>query len=127
MYILDSKKRAVIWGIISIFCIVFFSIYNRYSHGVHSPFMTYFFAVPLIFGCLPNCIAVILERKIRTWHIASDIYCAGIAAVTVSCVLRGIFEIAGTSSVYQALLMWFGIAMSVVGAVAHGIFMIKNA
>ena len=95
--------------------------------GVHSPFMTYFFAVPLIFGCLPNCIAVILERKIRTWHIASDIYCAGIAAVTVSCVLRGIFEIAGTSSVYQALLMWFGIAMSVVGAVSHGIFMIKNA
>ena len=83
--------------------------------------MTYFFAVPRVFGCLPNCIDLILERKIRTWHIASDIYCAGIAAVTVS------FEIAGTSSVYQALLMWFGIAMSVVGAVAHGIFMIKNA
>lgn len=52
---------------------------------------------------------------------------AQLAAVMVSCVLRGIFEIAGTSSVYQALLMWFGIAMSVVGAVAHGIFMIKNA
>ena len=38
-----------------------------------------------------------------------------------------ISEIAGTSSVYQALLMWFGIAMSVVSAIAHGIFMIKNA
>ena len=121
MYTLDSKKRAVIWGIISIFGIVFFSIYNRYSHGVHSPFMTYFFAVPLIFGCIPNCIAVISGRKIKTGHIASDIYCAGIAAVTVSCVLRGIFEIAGTSSVYQSVLMWFGIVMSVVGAVAHGI------
>lgn len=89
--------------------------------------MTYFFAVPLLFGCLRIALLLFLDRKIRTWHIASDIYCAGIAAVTVSCVLRGIFEIAGTSSVYQALLMWFGIAMSVVGAVAHGIFMIKNA
>lgn len=127
MYILDSKKRAVIWGSISIFCIVFFSIYNRYSHGVHSPFMTYFFAVPLIFGCLPNCIAAIFGRKIRTRHIASGIYCAGIAAVTVSCVLRGIFEIAGTSSVYQTVLMWFGIAMSAVGAAVHTICLIKNA
>jgi hypothetical protein len=50
-------------------------------------------------------------------NITTNLYYSGIAALTASSMLRGIFDIAGTASVYQTYLMYAGIAMTIGGAV----------
>lgn len=174
---------------VTLFCLVFYLIYNIFSHGVHSPYMTYLFAWPLVLGVLPSgvmwgvrrhedrrCRANGKGRNQRSKYygeesssevsndgsktevragesktdvmdgesktnekeliavgsdgksnktglghaarqeIGVEIWRAGVAAVTVSSCLRGIFEIAGTASVYQEWLMAAGAVMLVVGA-----------
>lgn len=117
---------------VSVFCLLIYLVYNHFSHGVHSPYMTYLFAWPLILGALPSLLLTIRERAFRRHAcasktaarrqdepvIAAGLYRTGLAAVTVSSLLRGILEIAGTSSVYQSRLMWVGAGLMVIGGVS---------
>lgn len=124
-----GERALVVYICVTLFCLVFYLIYNIFSHGVHSPYMTYLFAWPLVLGVLPSGVmwgvyrcgnqkskddgrkgsAEVSETGVEIWR-------AGVAAVTVSSCLRGIFEIAGTASVYQEWLMAAGAVMLVVGA-----------
>lgn len=103
------------------FCVVFAFIYEKFSHGVHSPYMTYLFAWPLLLGALPNVIIHIFYniQERRSYSIVcgdtpkkisagTKLYYSGVSALTVSSLLRGIMDIAGTASVYQAYLMYAG-------------------
>lgn len=79
--------------------------------------MTFAFAVTLILGALPCFAAAQLRGRIHVGYYAARIYHSGVAAVTVSVILRGVFEIAGTASVYQTYLMAAGIIMLAAGSV----------
>lgn len=103
---------------VSVFCFLVFLIYDRFSHGVRSPFMTFLFLPPMVLGLLPSVLLWIFPSIPRQNTISANAYHAGVAAVTVSFLLRGIFEIAGTSSVYQSALMIAGIILLIVGIVA---------
>lgn len=122
-YIFNSAvKRLSMWCLASGLCFVFYVVYNLFSHGVSSAYMTYLFAWPLVLGALPNLTEAVMikSRGLRTVNIfefaSSDIYCFGVAALTVGSLLKGIFEIAGTSSVYQQRLMTAGWCMLAAGA-----------
>ena len=93
------------------FCGIFYLVYNRFSHGVHSPYMTWLFVWPLVLGVVPGVYWKWRRNIARPGCIPLNLYHSGVAAVTVSSMLRGIFEIAGTSSVYQEWLMQAGIIM----------------
>lgn len=107
---------------ITFFCLLFFLIYDRFSHGVHSPWMTWLFMWPLCIGVIPAGVGALVSRNRaedslcesvwthRLWH-------SGVACITVSSMLRGIFEIAGTASVYQVYLLAAGAVMAVAGGV----------
>lgn len=149
---------------VSAFCFVFFLIYDRFSHGIHSPWMTFLFAWPLCLGGLPAALqlAGILpsytgttgsgaedagdpgpvfsgrredteaplpcpgdstedagERGVKEGDRTEgwlDLCRFGIAALTVSSLLYGILDIAGTDSVYPGFLFSGGTALFVVGA-----------
>ena len=81
------------YAIASIGCIVFALIYAQFSHGVHSPFMTFMFAIPLVGGAV---IAIAhglshadLPRGARqSWALA-------IASLTIASCLRGIVSVLG--------------------------------
>lgn len=104
---------------ITVFCAVFYLIYNCFSHGVHSPYMTYLFAWPMVLGLLPCLVFWRLPRFRQPGNICINLYHPGVAAVTVSSLLRGIFEIAGTASVYQEWLMIAGGAFLLGGVCAY--------
>ncbi len=53
----------------------------------------------------------------RVADIAECIYNSGVAALTVSSMLRGIMDIAGTGSVYQVWMLYAGTVMAAAGAV----------
>ncbi len=104
---------------VSVFLFVFSRVYYLYSHNVHSPYMTYAFAVPLALGALPCFVTSFLKLKPGGAYIPVRLYHSGAAAVIVGCVLRGVFDIAGTSSVYQGYIMCAGVVMLVLGAVGY--------
>lgn len=125
-----SPRRILIWLGASVFCLIFYLIYNMFSHGVKSAFMTYLFAWPLIMGFLPSTVIYVINR-IR--HIPAYIdavtdnaYCCGVATLTVSSLLKGIFDIAGTTSIYQTYLLYAGIILIIIAAVSLIIHIIMN-
>lgn len=104
---------------ISVFCMIFYLVYDRFSHGVHSPYMTWLFAWPFVLGAMP-CGFFAKCRLIHSpGRLSFNMWNSGVAALTVSSLLRGIFEIAGTSSDHQEWLMRAGGMMLAVGAAAY--------
>ena len=111
----SDKKRAVARLIIYIgvtaLCAVFSTVYNGFSHGVFSFCMTYLFLFPLLLGVLPSII--LLAVKYRP------------LPLIVSACLRGVFEIAKTSSDHRIWLSAAGIALIAAG-VAVSVFCRKK-
>lgn len=105
--------------VITAFCRLFFLVYDRFSHGVRSPYMTYLFAWPLLLGFLPALVFTLDSPLPEPGRWSMNLYFSGVAAVTVSSALRGVFEIAGTASDYQQYLMIAGVVLLALGAVAY--------
>lgn len=57
----------------------------------------------------------------RVADIAECIYNSGVAALTVSSMLRGIMDIAGTGSVYQVWMLYAGTVMAATGVVIFAV------
>lgn len=57
----------------------------------------------------------------RVADVAECIYNSGVAALTVSSMLRGIMDIAGTGSVYQVWMLYAGTVMAAAGAVIFAV------
>lgn len=100
--LVNKKKKIIIYGAVTIFCLIFSLIYARFSHGVSSPFMRYLALWPLITGIIP-CIFV---KKIP--DIADNIHNIGVMSLTSASALKGIFYIAGTTSIFDNILFAFG-------------------
>ena len=96
------KRTLFISVCCTLFCLLFYMIYNLFSHGVHSPFMTFLFAWPLVLCVFP---------------------CALFLAAP-----GGVFDIAGNSSVYQVIMMAAGFVMLFIGLIlyAAGIMLLKS-
>lgn len=116
----DSFKKAFFtYTGISLFCFIFYLVYNQFSHGVHSPYMTFLFGWPFVLGVLPSAFWGVKRKIPRPNRLCVNIWNSGVAAVTVSSLLRGIFEIAGTTSQYQRWLMWMGEVMLAAAVVVY--------
>lgn len=114
----SAKKGLLIYLCAAAFCFVFYIVYNSFSHGVHSVFMTFLFVIPLVLGALP-CLVFTLAAKIRfPGRLCVNLWNSGVAAIACASVLQGIFEIAGAESVYHIYLFYFGLGMLFGGAVA---------
>jgi len=100
---------------LSLFCLVFFLIYNRFSHGVHSPYMTYLFLWPLLMGAVPAFLLGFLKEDFPPGKHEENLYFFGVETLTMSSLLRGILDIAGTASVFQRYLMAAGAFLSAAG------------
>lgn len=109
LYTLDTKKRmrknGIVFGCVGAFCILFSTIYNMYGHGVESIYMNYMFIWPLIAMILYIICGI---RRALVSRICSNLFNAGIATISIGFMLRGIFEIAGTSSVFQKYYILVG-------------------
>ena len=114
------------------FCFLFFLIYDRFSHGVRSFYMTYLWLWPFVFGFLPSLVLAwwgqgeaaadntaglpgkrgILRRSLRSRR---DFYHYGVITLTAASLLKGIFEIAGTGSVHTTILFAVGFILLLAG------------
>ncbi len=115
------KKRIIPYAICTIFCGIFSYIYSLFSHGVTSPHMTFLFLYPLVLGAIPAIVSMMFKRKVQTYFLATHLYHTGVVCLLLSSMLRGIFDIAGTSSIYQTSLMIVGGLILVAGFICFQI------
>lgn len=113
-----AGKAALVYLGFSGFCIFFDRVYALFGHGVFSANMSLMFLYPLLGGALPFFLLWrFLPRSEaaggRVWF---NCYSSGIAALTVGSLLRGVFDIAGTSSPYCAVFSVCGWTMVGAGA-----------
>lgn len=98
-------------GILTLFLILFNAIYSLFSHGVDSNTMQTMYLIPLLGGCgfflLLNTIPRFPEAS--AWKLFTHLYHTGMALGITYCLLFGILEIAGTSSVYTVLFFQAGV------------------
>ncbi len=135
MYTLDSKsskthvrkfyfqKRVLPYLGVTLCCMLFAYAYSLFSHGVTSPYMSYMFFFPLVFGAIGGTLCMIFKKSSPNHFFATHLYHTGVVALLLSSMLRGVFEIAGTASVYQTVLAGIGIVAIVCGALC---FIIKK-
>ena len=81
--------------------------------------MTFLFVPPLVLGFIPSLFFRFIPKMPKQKKLSANLYHSGVAAVTVSSLLRGIFEIAGTASDYQEWLMIAGGIMLACGLLAY--------
>lgn len=127
MYILDINKRIkktiFIYFLITIFTIVFDRIYALFSHGVSSLSMNLMFLYHLLGGVVVYYIlGYLLKNKKNSMIISFNLYNSGIAILTVGSLLRGIMDIAGTSSQYIKYYFIIGVLVIITSVIGF----IKN-
>jgi hypothetical protein len=113
------RKTAAIFLAASLFCVIVNLIYGRYGHGVHSDHMTFMFGYPLLGGAAVYLLIGALPKAWLPGRFAINAYNSGIATLTVGSALRGVFDIAGTSSPYQLVFTIAGIAMISLGVLGY--------
>lgn len=113
-----AKKGTIIYLAVSAFCLIFYLVYNNFSHGVHSFYMTWLFAFPLLLGALPCSLLWLIKGIGLPIRFSINMWNSGVAAATCSSLLIGIFEIAGAESKYPDYLMIAGIVMLIMGLIS---------
>ncbi len=120
MFILDTKikshkkkimKTALVYLALSLIAIVINDVYGLFGHGVHSASMTWMFLYPLLGGAVLYLLIFLLVPDIArfvAYRMFYNIYNSGIATLSLGSFLKGIFDIAGTSSVYIAVFYAIG-------------------
>lgn len=111
----DSGPSLIKAGIIrsiaaSAFCLLFSIVYNHFGHGVHSPFLSWLFLFPLLFGTALYLVFYLTGVPHRPSPAAFSVYRTGVSTLTVGSALTGIMEIAGTSSPYIKIYWILGFA-----------------
>ncbi len=107
-----TSRWSLDWLFISIFCAVFSTIYEIFSHGVYSNAMIFLFVYPLLLGAVP---CFLLEKAQQPYP--NRFYQDGVFTITLASLLTGILEIYGTSSVYTTWFLYAGIALWACGIV----------
>ncbi len=92
-------------------CLVFAFVYERFSHGVFSPFMLGAFLVPLLLGSVPAALFGAAPGRVLPGTASRYLYHSGVAALTAGCLFRGVLEIYGTTSRLGAVYWAVGALM----------------
>lgn len=90
---------ALRYGLAAAGSALFALVYAQFSHGVHSVFMTYMFAILLVGGVIPALVLHLAKAK-PIPRFARQAWALALASLCMGSCLCGIFEIAGTGSVY---------------------------
>ncbi len=120
------KKRVIPYFFATVFCMLFSFIYAQFSHGVSSPHMTYLFLYPLLAGVLVGMLFCLLEKTTTEYFWSSHLYHTGVVALILGSILRGVFDIAGTASLYQTALTIGGAVILFIGVVLFVLSKIKK-
>lgn len=99
----DTQKKHIantglVYLLVSLLCVLFGAVYEYYSHEVYSGYMIYAFVFPLAGGVLPFTLMSFSGCRQVPGRLTLNLYNAGIAALTVGSIMKGVMEIYGTTN-----------------------------
>lgn len=97
---------AAVYGLITLLCILFHRIYILFSYGEDSAFLRWMFLCPLAGGLLPSLLAGLTGKSGAVLRPAFNLWNSGVAVLTFGCLVRGIIEISGRFTSYDACYWW---------------------
>lgn len=94
---------------LTIFCIVFTIIYEKFSYGESSIFMRLMFLAPLA-----GAVVLFLSGLNLTWirKRGPFLFNSSLAIIASACLVRGIIEVSGRTSSYDQPYWWAELAFS---------------
>ncbi len=113
------RRTSFVYLWITLFCVLFGTVYEQFSHGIYSGFMLYAFAFPLVGGLLPFAL---LARQANGWfpgRLALHLHHCGIATLTVGSIVCGVLEIYGTENDWTQLYWIVGFGLVLAGIVVY--------
>ena len=109
------------------FCALFGYIYEMYGHGIISWYMFLGFLVPFVLGFLPYLTLTLIKTEKGPNSIASNLYNAGVATLTVGCYFKGFLDIYGTTrDIHLIIYSAVGLTLLITGLAFYIISIIKN-
>ena len=117
---------AIVCSSFSAFCVLVDYAYATIGKRGNSPWMEWMFLIPLFGGALVwlSCALVTSRMRCRRgFRPAFNFWNAGLASLTAGCLLKGIFDIAGTDSVF---VPWFWATGGVMMLVAVVVFVARR-
>ena len=115
----ESEKTAATYLAISLFTAFFGGVYEVFSHDVYSYYMLYAFMIPLAGGALPFLILALQSKWKKPGALSRGLYHAGIATLTVGCIMKGVLEIYGTTNRLLSFYWYIGIPLIVLAVVLY--------
>ena len=112
-----ASKTAFVYLLVSLFCVLFGAVYERFSHEVYSYYMLYAFTFPLVGGSLVFMILSFLNLKKYPNAVSRNLYHSGIATMTVGSIVRGVLDIYGTTNVLEGYYWPVGVVFATSGVV----------
>lgn len=126
MFTLDDKaqqrhiaKTGYAYLLISLFCVLFGAVYERFSHEVYSGYMIYAFVFPLAGGTLPFMSMSRFGCRRLPGRLPLNIYNAGIATVTVGSIMKGVLDIYGTTNDLLGFYWYIGFGLLAAGVILY--------
>ena len=123
-----NLKSAVFYLFAAVFAFIFDRVYAIFSHGVSSKDMSFMWWFLLCSGTLFYLVLYLMCSKTKRQPVrfAVNIYNSGTAVFAAGMLLNGIFEIAGTGSVFILYYKIAGIALMAIGFSVTVIFMLNG-
>ena len=107
------------YALVSLFIAVFGLIYEHFSHEVDSNYMRFAFLIPAAMGLPAALLFLIVKKAPRPGRYSSSVYRWSCAFLTGGALLRGVFEIYGTDSVFPRIYFIAGTVLLVASLVIY--------
>lgn len=117
-----AGKTAIAYLAVSALSILFDRVYALYGHGVYSASMSLMFLYSLLGGALVFSLLWLFgpeDAKISHSRLFYNLYNSGVAALMAGSLLKGVLDIAGTSSAYLPVYRLAGFLLAGVGALGY--------
>lgn len=129
LYMLDiksNKKQIINYFIMSIFFLIFSSIYEYFSHGVFSSYMMYAFLIPFLLGSLIYEIIYLTKSNKYLNKFAMKIYNCSILTFTLGSIMKGFLDIYGTTNNLINVYSKLGIILIIVSIIVNVLYNLKS-
>lgn len=112
--LLNKEKNRII--IYTLFCIIFSSIYELFSHGVISLYMCTSFIFPLILLIED---LIIIKKKINIKNTSHNLFKSSIFTFTIYFIILGVLEIYGTTNKLVIIYPILGLSLLLISIIVN--------
>ena len=107
------------YAAISLFLLIFGAIYEHFSHGIETPFMRFAFVILLAMGVPAAALFLIFKKLRRPGKFSRSFFRWSCACITAASLLKGVFFIYGTDSLFPLVYLIAGMVCLIAAAAAY--------